>query len=266
MHNVNQPFLPEAQYHLEENMDLQQIACSYIDDTAITCRVTRLNYCEQVLEVDLGNQFSGIIPFEEASIYPVYKDCCLSQSIKSLVGCTIRAYITSIKPQIVLSRKQHMLQALELMSTQTHFESSTIIGFSSLSAFVDIGAGINGKISKSNFAPVKFHDAKDIGFKLYDTFPTDVLEFDQENKWFDLSRLSCLPHFTNMLQKGDIVTCTVFCSLPDASGYYVCIDKSIGGIVDSPIDLYYGDEIVAAIGKEPAQNKKGVQLKFLRLL
>lgn len=266
MHDVNQLFLPEAQYHIEENMSLQQIASSYIDDTAITCKVTRLNCFEQVLEVDLGNQFSGIIPFEEASIYPVYKGCCISQNIKSLVGCTIRAYITSIKPRIVLSRKQHMLEALFFLSSQTHFEYSTIIGFSTLSAFVDIGAGINGKISKSDFAPVKFNDARDIGFNLYDTFPTDVLKFDQENKWFDLSRLSCLPHFTTVLQKGDIVTCTVFSPLPDMSGYYVCIDKNICGIVDSPIDLYYGDEIVAAVGKEPELSKKGVQLKFLRLL
>lgn len=261
-----QLYLPEAMYHLDENMNLEKISRSYIDDTTVTCKVTRLDCYDQVLEVDLGNHLYGIIPFEDASIYPAFKDDRISPSIISLVGHDIRAQVTSLKPQIVLSRKRHMLQALSIFAHQNHFEYSTITGFSSLSAFVDIGAGITGKLSKRNFIPVRFRNIRDIGFKLYDTFPTDVLNFDPLNNWFELSRLSCLPHFTDVLQKGDVVTCKVFDSVPDGSGYHVCINKSIAGIVDSTVPLYYGSEIVAVVRKEPVIGKKSVQLSFLSFL
>ena len=265
MHDVQTTFLPEALYHIDENMNWRKIALSYINDTAITCKVTKLDYYNDILEVDLGNNFKGTISLEEARIYPCYKNDLVSSSIYTLVGHTIRAKIVSIKPTIELSRKQNMLQALPYISQCSHFDKTTITGFSKFSAFVDVGAGITGKISRANFAPVIFDDITDIGFKLYDTFPTDVLEFDPVNNRFELSRTSCLPHFTTVLSKNTVVTCKIFGSVSDLSGSYVCIDKNFAGIVDSVdgIEFRYGDEIVAVIAKDPDVSKKGVQLNFI---
>ena len=116
-----QLFLPESMYHLSNNMNLRKIAEAYIHGFPVTCEVTRFDVINELFEVYLGGNIYGIIPLEESSIYPITNGCELSSRNFALVGCNVRAYVTSIEGGIVLSRKKHMQKALDSISKIKHF-------------------------------------------------------------------------------------------------------------------------------------------------
>lgn len=265
-------FLPEQMYHINKQIHRRELADAFVTDKAVTGQVTRLNLKNQLFEVNLGNQFNAIMPFEESTIYNIYKDIRqkdLSPAIYTLVGRTIRAKITSLKNGIYLSRKDNMIEALAYLKGYSQFDQAMITAFSNCSAFIDVGAGITGKISTFNFSPTRFDNIKDIGLKVNDIIPVQVLDFNPEENHFELSRVSLIPPFEETLDPLDQVVCKVFHALPDKTGYYVLINQSICGILDSPIDssieLNYGDWVVGLVAKVNP-SKKGPQLRFVMKL
>lgn len=261
-----QHFLLESMYHISNSMNLRKIAEAYLHDIPVTCQVIRIDTENNFLEVYLGGNIYGTIPLEESSIYSTTKDGKIASKIFALVGCNVRAYIISVKNGIVLSRKMHMEDALNSIYKIKHFKYASITGFTTLTAFVDVGAGILGKISPNNFAPVIYRNIKDIGFEKNYIISVDVLDYDPYNYRFELSRLSCLPHFSEVFHKGDLVECKIFGKLNDLSGYYVCVNTYVCGIMDAPdFPLSYNEKVVACVSHVPQAFKPGLQLKFVGL-
>lgn len=258
-----QLFLPESMYYLSNSMNMRKITEAYIYGFPVTCEVTRFDVIHKLFEVYLGGNIYGIIPLEESSIYPTMSGCELSSRNFALVGCNVRAYVTSIKDGIFLSRKEHMQKALESISKMSHFKYVSFTGFTYLTAFVDVGAGIAGRILPPNFAPVIYRNVRDIGFEKNDIISVDVLEYDPDNYRFELSRLSCLPHFSEVFHKNDLVECVVYGKLEDSSGYYVCINRYVCGIMDAPeFPLSYKEKVIARVSHVPDASKPGLQLAF----
>lgn len=261
-------FLPESMYDIDAQMSREKLEDAAINGTSVTGKIIRLDSRNKNFKVYLGGQLTGIMSFEEATIYALYKDEYnkeISPAIYSLVGRTVRAKIVNVGKNILLSRKANMLEALPYVKDCSEFSNAAITAFSRLSAFIDVGNGITGRIHVSNFSPVFCDNIKDIGLNLNDIIPVKVIRFDSVLNQFDLSRIDRLPPFWETLNVNDQVVCKVFHSLYDHSGYKVLINNDIAGILDSPIELHYGDEVVALVRKINIL-RKGPQLDLVRKL
>lgn len=260
-----QLFLPESMYKIDSQMNYRKIKTFYKKKSTISAKVLRLNSKDKIFEVDLGGDQKAIMPLEEATIYNMYKeDGLYSYSILSLVGKIIQAKIIDVENGVVLSRKSNMLEALEYFKQRDEVCTANITGFSHLSAFVDIGAGISGKCYPSGISKVVFTDIKDLGFKKGNIIQVKILDFKEDINCFDLSFVDAVPDIKNSFNEGDVIMCKVFSSLNDGIGYYVLIDNRYAGIIDSPyVELNYGDEVSAVIHKI---TDKGPKLRLVEKL
>lgn len=267
MFNSKQPFLPESDFHVDPNMCFSKILIAYLSQNCITGKITRLDSINHLLVISLGNSFTGIMPYSDATIYPIYMDNGeLSPNIYTLVGKTIRAKISNIVDDIIyLSRKDNMLNAIKYFKGQKEVLDAKISGFSKKSVFVDMGAGITGICYASDFSKTVYRNVLDIGLKKYDKIPVHITEFNEDINKFKLSRVEALPLFQDNYSVGDIITCKVFEPIGDGIGYFVCIDSKFSGIVDCPqnLKLQYGDWISAYISKI---TEKGARLNLMQQL
>jgi len=261
-------FSPESFHSVDNEMSIEKLTSIFNNSSPITGKVLRINSQNESLEVDLGNGFYGTMKFVDTTIYPIYKgDETLSPSVYTLVGNNIQAKIISLnEDKILLSRKENMLEALEYLKSEKEIEFASITGFSKLSAFIDIGAGIIGRSYGKNFSVVKYDDIKDTDFRIGDTISVKTVEFLEESNRFELSRVDTLPSIFNCLHRGDIVIGKVFnpVSDPENPGYYVAIDDNnfcgIVDVLDDSTELKYGDSIWASIHKI---TNKGVKLRLV---
>ena len=253
-----QRFLPESTYSVDSTLTRQNIKKG---DT-ITGKVVLVAKPEQFLVVNLGN-FRVHMKFDEASIYtsrsiPGYVD----PNIYSLVGKTIRAKVVETGENIIISRKEHMKEALDYFKAVNPTEFTVVItAFNKLSAFVDIGAGIQGRITPSDFVDVFFKNIKDIGLDIGETFTAKNLGYNDTLKSFDLSRKAAIADDPSYIQRGYYVKVKIFNSLNDGSGYIGLIDTKYPALLDSRyVTLKYGDEVIGIVKDF---NSKGIKLKFV---
>lgn len=255
--------LPEAMCSINTSMTFKDLKDAFKSNRTVTALVTRLDPENRCLDVTLGNGVDGIIPFEESSIYPIYKeDGSLSPNIYKLVGNTIQAKILHFsKHSIILSRKNNMLEALKFLKDGSYVEHATIVGFSKMSAFIDIGAGIIGRSYGKDFSNVFYSNIRDLDVPIGCTISVRILS--RIDNHFELSRVETLPLANDVFKKNDIVSCKVFGAVNDEAGigYFVGIHNNLYcGIVDSPFILKYGDKIVAVIKNI---TPKGIKLDLL---
>lgn len=261
-------FLPESFYSIDNEMDIKKLTSIFNNSSPITGKVIRIDTQNESLEIALGNGFYGSMKFIDATIYPIYKDDeTLSPSVYTLVGNTIQAKILAIEEDnIILSRKENMLEAIEYLKSEKEIESASITGFSKLSAFIDMGAGIIGRSYGKNFSVVKYNDITDTDFKIGDTISVKTLEFLEESNKFELSRVDTLPSTFDYLHRGDLVIGKVFDHVSDLEnpGYYVSIEDNkfcgIVDILDDSTELNYGDSIWATVHRV---TNKGAKLRLV---
>lgn len=259
-------FLPESTYRVDSTMTYAKIVNLHKTNTTIVGKVMRINFQDKTFEVDLGGNISGYMSYSDSTIYPIYKENgSLSINVYSLVGKTILAKIVSVKDNnINLSRKLNMLEAFQTQKHETEISCATIIGYSRLCAFVDVGAGILGKIYGKHFAPTIFQTITDVGIPIYTNISVTVLECDTANYRFSLSRVASLPPIEETIKENTCILCKVFNALDDGLGYYVLIDGNICGLLDSPdIKLKYGDEVFAYV---KSLSLKGPRLSLVEVL
>lgn len=251
-------FLPESMYKIDSNISRQNLLVGDI----VTGRVIAIKTFDNLLEIDIGNGLTGMMTLWHSTIYSIYRDDgLLSPNVFKLIGKTIRAKVIASGDDIILSRRYHMLEALNILKEQTEFHYASITAFSKLSAFLDIGAGILGKIYPKEFSNVIFKNIRDIGLNVGDVIPVKNLGLNEDLISFNLSRTQMLPNAKDVLSKGDIVYCKVFGGIGDNIGYHVLINKSISGLLDSKEQkLYYGDKVIAVVKRI---TPKGPKLRFL---
>jgi len=264
---AKQLFLPEFMCSVDSGMTLGKLEVSYLSQTPVTGKVIKINLRDRFLTVNLGGNFISYMPFEEATIYPIYKpDNSISPAILSLLNKRIQVQILKIKGNnINISRRINMLNALDYFKKQSQIKYAAIVGFNNLSAFIDIGAGLSGKILAKDLSPVLYHNPKDLGLHRGDIISVNVLEYLPDSFFFTLARN--FPKLEESLKISDLVRCKVFDKVyndPDGIGYYVLIKGTIKGIVDSEfIKLNYGNKILARVKQI---TKKGPKLEIVKKL
>lgn len=259
-------FLPESTYKVDSTMTYAKISNLHETRSTIVGKVKRINLESKTFEVDLGGNISGYMSYSDSTIYPLYKDNgYLSTNVYTLIGRTILAKILSVKDtHIKLSRKLNMIEAFESLKSETEISCATIVGYSRLCAFIDIGGGILGKIYGKYFAPTMFENITDVDIPVYTNISVKVLECDTDNYRFSLSRVDTLPPVAETIRKNSCIFCKVFNELGDGTGYYVLINHDICGILDSPdFNLKYGDEVFAYV---KSLSSKGPRLSLVEVL
>jgi len=260
----NQFFLPESLCEIDAQMDLEKISTIYENHSTIIGKIIRIDFYNQLFIVDLGGNIMATMPFKDSTIYPIYDSKnTFSLNIITLFRKIIQAKISSIdNNNIILSRKENMLEAIEVFKKETEPIFAIITGFSKLSAFIDIGAGIIGRCYTKNFSNIFFNDIRDIGINIGDMISAKIIDFLEDENKFELSRTDTLPNPSDILNRGDVVNCTIFSPLDDGIGYYALIDTIFCGIVDSPVaKLQYGDKVEALVKNF---SQKGPRLNFIR--
>lgn len=260
----NKILLPESLTDIDSEMDLEKLEILYSNHSTVIGKICRIDFENQLFIVDLGGKLSAKMPFSESTIYPIMHpdNNRYSINIMNLFEQTIQAKIKVFKKDnIILSRKANMLEALEILKAEKDSIFAIVTGFSKLSAFVDMGAGIIGRSYSRNFCNTIFKDVKDLGIKKGDLISVKIINFLQDSNNFELSRVDTLPSCEEFLDRGDTVNCTVFSPVGDNLGYYVLIETMFCGIVDSPeVELNYGDKIRAFIKNV---TPKGPKLNYL---
>ena len=252
---MKQKFLPESLYNIDSSMSYNKLNVFYKNNSTITGKVIRLDLEGHRFEVDLGGRFTGIMPFADATIYPIYKeDGNISANLYSLVGKTIQARIYFMEgDNILISRKSNMLEALEVLKRENNISFACITSFSQASAFFDIGGGIIGRSFGKDFSTVKFNNVKDVGLSVGEIIPVSILGTDETGTYFNLSRVEAQSDYRDDLKEGDVVSCKVFGNVTeetDNTGYFVLINKS-----ETPYDNLATLVINNAIGETLSQIK-----------
>lgn len=256
-------FLPESMYKVDSEMYFQKLLWYYESNSALTGKVTRIHEKQKYLDVDLGGGIMAKMSFNESTIYPIYKpNSFLSPNVYTLVDKNIQVKIIKLQnfSNIWVSRKESMQEVLINIKDQKAFDFVEITAYSNLSAFIDVGGGIRGKIAPINFSPVKFNHIGDIEIPVGTIIPVSVLNFDMNTIQFELSRI--FPNTESSLYAGQILTAKIFEPLGDNVGYFCLVKTSICAIIDSPYEeLHYGDNVVARVKRI---SSKGAKLEFLR--
>lgn len=248
-----QIYFPESMYDMDNKMDREKLEISHKAQLSVTGMVIRLNIKSQLFLVDLGGGITATMPLNEATIYPIYRDDnTYSPNIYKLVGKKIQAKIISLdEKNVIISRRINMVEALETLKSTSYIKYTSILAFSKFSAFIDIGAGIIGRSYGKDFSPVYFNDIKEIGLITGDVIPVTILDYNEDSKNFNLSRIKALPKCSDVLEPGNITFCKVFnpLQIQDSTcyGYYVLIDQNFCGILDSKFPLKYGQKVIGKI-------------------
>lgn len=183
---MTQKYLPESMYFIDPKLARENITIGDI----VTAKVICYKDDKKLLVVNLGKDY-GVISLEETTIYPKYHPSgILHGSVYSLIGKTIRAKVISIDDEIRLSRKVHMIEALNYFKANnlSIFENASITAFSRLCAFIDIGAGIIGRIAPLEFSTTFFNDIRDVGLEVGDIISVSNIGYNKKVDSFNLSR------------------------------------------------------------------------------
>ena len=250
-------YFPESTYSVDSTLTRANLKKGDI----VTGKVVEIKKAQKYLIVDLGS-LKAKMSFEHCSIYKIQTHSgMIDPNIYLLYGKIIRAKVVEVGETIILSRNELMEEALDYFKTTnpSKFEVS-IIGFTKLSAIVDVGAGIHGRIVPSEFAKTHFNDIQDIGLPIGYQFTARNLSYTDSIKTFELSRVAILSSEPNHLNIDDIVTFKAFKNLDGDKCYLGLIDKKYPALLNSKVKLSYGKEVQTIIKKITA---KGFILKSL---
>lgn len=252
-------YLPESEYKLDSALTRENFKKGDI----VTGRVEIIMKSKKFFIIDLGGTKAHML-FEESTIYQSRESSkgYVDPNIYALLGKIIRAKVVDVGESIIMiSRKELMHEALNYFkSVNPDKFTVSITAFNKLSAFVDVGSGIHGRIIPSEFAAAHFNKIEDVGLSIGDTFVAKNLAYNEQLKSFDLSRIAAISDEPNKFTRDDQVNFKVFKTLDDGEGYLGLIDKKYPALLDSRnVKLHYCDEVTGVV-KEVTP--KGIKLKF----
>lgn len=266
--------LPEASYEFKELTKAEVLeACS--QSQTVTGIVVKIR--NNSLIVKLGKQYGeeilGTLPFEEVTIYPFTysrnRKKTLPIQIYTLLDKKIRVKITSVslisdseEDDIMLSRKQNMLEAVDYLS-KCEYAPFRVVNSLPTKLFGDIGDGINGKIPIKEVTKSRIRNVAEY-FHIGDECLVKIISKDELNR-FNLSYKETFAKYQpENFVVGDSYHAVVHEPVDQAhSGYFVCINPQVTGImdVDENTRFEYGDRVTCKVKQA---NPKGIKFALVK--
>ena len=230
---AGQNFLPESRYSMKTHLSNWAQNPQNFVNTIV--HVQPKEYLPGSGLFVLGNNFEGIIPSEELSIYP-------DDEPERLSGILIkRQYLVTAKicsfsnDFFILSRKETMRQALKEVFNEMNSGSLVLAKIASIygtATYLDIGAGISALLPINEISSTYIEkDLLHSYFKGIDSILVKVINESQKfpNKFIASFKDACVP---TSISVGDIVEGRVVRNLPDGTGKIIEITPLQSGIVD----------------------------------
>ena len=263
--------LPEGCYK-PQNMKKKDVETAFLKGaTVIGWVLPNIDEDNKRIFVQLGEGIIATLPFDETTIYPyTYSKSAphlkIPLQIACLTGKVICAKVISIdNGNIVLSRKQNMQEALEVLK-QREFLTFLVSNVRTSLVFGDVGHGIQACIFIHNLCKSHIKSATEI-CKSGDSIFVKVLSIDELGR-FDVSyKDACPPYNPANYKKDDTIAVRITKPVDNTfSGFFAYVTPQVCGIVDYHSDLplmRYGDIVECRVS---SANANGLRLKFIRML
>lgn len=268
--NEKQKLVPERFLSLDNNMSLEKIILANDSKEPLVGKVVLWKSKAKHLDVDLGNGIHGILPIDNASIYPsLLPNGVPTASIRAIFGkpCIVSVEsvdTTGTDPIIILSRKELMLDAFNIISNLIGEETEcSITSFSSFGAFVDVGFGVSGLIPFKELSLPRIRDLSDMGLNIGDKITAKILSVD-DNFHVTLNYKDQFENIALTLDIGDLITVTLL-DQHNSDGYFAYFNPNTSILVDVPVGgpFSYGDRVVARVKKFKSLHPSKLNLSFV---
>ncbi len=273
---VKKTVMPERYYSLDTNMSFDKIKQAEQSGEFLIARVCYYDSKMECLIVNLGNEFKGIIPLDEFTIYRNKKsDFSISPAVYSFIGKNICACVKEIDNDgtIILSRKANMIKAFNYLS---HLENvivpCSITSIVKYGAFVDVGHGINGLIHIKNFCRTYVENLTYIGFYEGKFIDAKIISTNPDNYQIDLTYKDLFDNLAYTFNYGDIIRVTVLSKVSETNeGYYTYINPNTTGIINPPFaprnfKFPYGSKVLAFVKHSSKKNYDKLRLHFISFI
>ena len=251
--------IPEQLTKIDTTLKFEEV----YRDLIVSARVLDWDSERRGVYVRFGNDIKGYISKEDISIY--------SNEMEHIIGKKILAQVLEYDDSInsyILSRYNTMNMRLEEIKLQK-IVTVVIRKITDQNIFVDLGAGISGKVHKAELSSVYISDIKDLGFKEGDEITLKVIRISQ-NGMVELSRKAAYRTFEEVkLDKGDRVKAKIVGTILTKSrtGCEYCYSLEVNnnpnlkGILDSYVPLEIGAEINGIVRNK---TKNAFKIKITR--
>lgn len=259
---------PESYYSVDNNMSLEKLLTAKRTGNFVVGKVICWSEKTNCLHVELGNEYKGILPLEQVTIYSVSsKNGGLAPTVYSLIGKTICACVMDVVGYdytVHLSRKENMLKTLNYLSEDDIVEAHVTSVYPTY-LYADIGHGISGFLYINQFITSRLKHMSDIGIYKGSNIRVKVLSIDKEKFFVDINYKDCFDDLSVSYEHGDIIEVMVLNPVEDKDGYFAYINPKTAGILNfsekNEIPLEYGDKVIALVVNAKGPGK--LKLRFL---
>lgn len=266
--NGNKKIMPESFYSLDTEMSFDKIKRAKDSDDFLVVKVISWDSKKECLQVNLGNDITGIIPLSEFTIYPTKRSGQLAPSVYTFISKTVCAcVIDSSSDNIVLSRRRNMLKAFNyLSSTQDEIISCEISHIVGYGFFADVGHGLAGLMHISEIAVSRTKEPGEFGFKVGQLIDSKIISINNANYHISLSHKDAFNNIADLYSIGDIIPGTILSPVDEnKSGYFIHIHPAFGGIMDPPSEeeIPYGTKVVVRIKAFRKDEPRKIKFAFV---
>lgn len=146
---MERTYKPEARYLINSQLTQKDIEEAYRSGESLTGKVISYDEVNETVDVYLGNDIIGVLPWSEATIYD-FKYCNVSEisnvplQIMGILYKKVRVKVVGLSSdKIYLSRKKNMFEALNYVTqNRTQVFEAVVTGKYRYGVFYDIGEGI----------------------------------------------------------------------------------------------------------------------------
>jgi len=252
MYTIEKNFAPESSFDIDNDMSMDKICKARTTGGFLVGHVIMWNSEKEFLQVSLGNNFHGILPLEEATIYPIKTSpyFTVGATIYSMVGKKICITVKDVSEDaIVLSRKDNLLKAFEYIkknSKQTFI--AQITSLKDCGTFGDIGLGLTGLIPYKELTAARIAHPTDAGFELKQYITVKIAEINPGNYHISLDHKTTCKNISLDLRENDIIVATSLARV-NSDGFFGHVNPNTTAIIDVPqkVDLPYGSRVICRV-------------------
>lgn len=259
---------PQSLAELDSTLEVNKIKRNTIVAAKVICWDSK----NKGLIVVFGNQIKGFIPEEHISIYPSKDRGKIPSEATYIIGKTVIAEVIDYnknKTEFTLSRTNAMKKRVQEIKP-TDKISSYVTNVREKDIFVDLGAGIMGRVYYAELTSCYIEDVAYLGYHVGSIIELQVIDM-QDNK-VNLSRRRLYSEYDmSKINTGDIVEAKILSELTVpittiSYPYAYCVEvddnANVKGIIDSFIPLTKGSIVTCSVRKV---TERGVQLNLIAI-
>jgi len=265
----NSKIKPEYCYPYQP-LTKEDISKAFLEGDSLTGYVMAIHEDKEELVVRLGDSSVALMPFSEATIYPLIPskrpESSVPANIMSLLNKKVRVKVDSISDDnISVSRRANMNSTYKLLQNCGTC-SFRVLNMTTTTAFGDVGDGIIGILFIKDVCRAHIQDISEY-FRRGDIYKAAIIHRDSKKRFELSTKKISKPYIKSDFNIGMVVRGKVCNRVPNSKrpGYYINISPQVSGIMNinnHEQSFEYGTSVeclVTGIGD------KGLHLEFFKM-